>query len=427
VTELVPPLAEDEAGLPGPRIGEPIATARQQPFKSLAHREFRLLFFAYAIGDLGFWISHISLQFEMSRITDGSFWLGFLFFATFIPALVFAPAAGVLADRFDRKQILIVSRVLVAVVAAILSALLHADIERPEMLAAFGFLIGTLFAFMGPAQQAITANAVPNEALGSAISLQAAGNNVLRIGGPALAAPILGHWGPGWAFTVYAVTNVLMVLVLASIRVSRRRDEPARSGMWQQWIEGLRHARERRPALTALTSMAVLSMFGVSYVALMPVFTVDVLHHPRSSFTTLVVAQGVGAVLGALAIGFRRRSLTIVTAEWWLLGFSVALCGFSLARSWTLALVLNAVVGFCYFSATTTINTLVQQLADDDKRGRVMSLFNLAWAGFVPLGGIWMGTVADAGGAPLTVQIGAGVCFVFAVSALARYSSAPPR
>jgi predicted MFS family arabinose efflux permease len=280
---------------------------------------------------------------------------------------------------------------------------------------------------MGPAQQAITANSVPGEDLPSAISLQAAGNNVLRVGGPALAAPILAAWGAPWAFTVYAVTNVLMVLVLLSIQVSRRVDEPSRSSMWQQWIDGLRHARERRPAVTALTSMAVLSMFGVSYVALVPVFTVDVLHHPRDDFTTLVIAQGLGAVVGALAIGFRRRPLTIVTAEAWLFSFSLALGGFSLARSWTLALVLNAIVGFCYFSATTTINTLVQQLADDDKRGRLMSLFNLAWAGFVPLGGIWMGTVADAGGAPLTVQIGAGVCFVFSLSALARYSTAPPR
>src|SRR5688572_108976 len=180
----------------------------------------------------------------MSHITDGSLWLGLLFFATFIPALVFAPAAGVVADRFDRKQILVISRFLISVTAAILSILVLADIESPGMLAGFGFVLGSLFAFLAPSQQALIANAVPPDDLGSAISLQAAGNNGLRIAGPALAAPILDHLGAGCAFDVYAVTRIVMVAFLLSIRVARERNDRSRVGVCGQFLVCLPHARE---------------------------------------------------------------------------------------------------------------------------------------------------------------------------------------
>lgn len=430
MTDLLPVLSEDEAGLPGPRIGEPVlrGAGRAKLLSALSHREFRLLFAAYSIGDLGFWISHITLQSEMARVTDKSpLWLGFLFFATFIPMLLFAPAAGVVADRVDRKRMLITTRCLVAVAASALAGCLHAGLESPGMLAGFGFVLGSLFAFMAPAQQAMTANAVPTDDLASAISLQAAGNNVLRIAGPALAAPILAAWGAGWAFTAYAGTNVLMVLMLIPIRVSRRRGALDHASAWQQWKDGLRHARERKPAVAVLMTMSVLSVFGIAYVALYPVFATAVLGHPRKDFSLLVVASGSGAVFGALAIGLRRHGPTLRTALVWLVLFSFAAGGFALSRSWELSLGLNAFVGLCYFSVTTSLNTVLQELADDDKRGRLLGLFTLTWAGLIPIGGIWMGAVADLGSAPLALEIGAVVCLVYALTSLARYATVPPR
>ncbi len=415
----VPPLSEDEAGLPGPSIGEPVVTAQRQPFRALRRREFRLLFSAYAIGDLGFWISHISLQSEMARVTDNSsLWLGILFFTTFLPMLLFAPAAGVIADRVDRKHLLIVTRSLVGILATILAALVLAELENAAVLAAFGFLIGTMFAFMAPAQQAATANAVPSDDLASAISIQSAGNNLSRIAGPALAAPILAAWGAGWAFAIYAASNLAMVLTLLPIRLSSRLDTTEEGSSWERWKQGLRHARERPPAIAALVTMSVFSMFGVAQVALYPVFTSDVLHHPRDDFTYLVIASGVGAVIGALSTAFRRSVPTLRGAAAWILVYGVAALAFALSRSWELSLGLLALVGFCYFSTTTSLNTLLQHLSDDDKRGRMMSLFTVTWAGLIPFGGIWMGAVADVGGAPLALGIGAAVCAVYAGAVL---------
>jgi MFS family permease len=173
--------------------------------------------------------------------------------------------------------------------------------------------------------------------------------------------------------------------------------------------------------------MAVLSIFGIAYVALYPVFATDVLGHPRRDFTWLVVASGSGAVFGALAIGVRRTGPTLRTALVWLVGFALAAGAFAFSRSWELSLACNAVVGLCYFSVTTSLNTVLQELADDDKRGRLLGLFTLTWAGLIPIGGIWMGVIADLGGAPLALEIGAVVCLVYALTALARYATVPPR
>jgi MFS family permease len=424
----VPSLAESEAGLPGPSIGERALgrDERRRPFRAFRHREFRLLFLAYGVGDLGFWISHISLQSEMARVTHtSSLWLGMLFFTTFIPMLLFAPVAGVVADRVDRKRMLIITRGAVGVVAACLSVVVLSGLGEAPVLAAFGFLVGSLFAFMAPAAQSATANAVPNADLTSAVSLESAGTNISRIAGPALAAPILAAWGAGWSFAVYAACNGLMLLALAPIRLRTRLDDTETGSPWERWKHGLQHARERPPALAALLTMTVFSMFGAAHVALLPVFTTDVLHHARDDFTVLVSASGLGAILGTIGIGLRRSAPTLRTATLWMIAFAVAAGGFSLSRSWALSLVLIGAVGFCYFSIAVTINTMLQHLADDEKRGRIMGLFAVTWAGLIPFGGIWMGTVADLGGAPLAVEIGATVCLAYALVMLARIARRP--
>lgn len=411
----VPPLSEDELGLPGPSIGEPVVRAGRDPFRALRRREFRLLFTAYAIGDLGFWISHIALQSEMARVTDNSsIWLGLLFFTTFLPMLLFAPAAGVVADRVDRKKMLVVTRALVGALATIVAILVLSGLESAGMLAAFGFGIGTLFAFMAPAQQAATANSVPSSDLTSAISIESAGTNIARIAGPALAAPILAAWGAGWAFAIYAASNLLMLATLIPVRLRSQLDTSEGGSSWERWKDGLRHARDRPPAILALVTMAVFSIFGVAQVALYPVFTTKVLGHPRDDFTFLVVASGVGAVIGALSTAFRRKVPTLRNAAAYILVYGIAAVGFALSESWALSLGILVVVGFCYFSTTTSLNTLLQHLADDDKRGRLMSLFTVTWAGLIPFGGIWMGAVADVASAPLAVGVGAAICAVYA-------------
>lgn len=396
---------------------------RHRPFRAFDHHEFRLLFLAGSIGDAGFWISYISLQWLMARLTDANpGWLGVLFFCNFIPMLLLAPVAGVIADRTDRRRILVATRVVLAALSFALAALTAADRLRPLIVVAFGSSFGAMFAFMAPAGQAVLANAVPAGDLASAVSLQAAGTNLTRVAGPASAAPILSAWGAQASFALYAALNLTMALVVRRIAFTPQQVATATTPLIRQIREGIDHARERSPAGTVLLALAIFSVFGASHVSMYPVIARRVLGRGGSSFTALVSMSGAGAVLGALLISARRRVPTLHGAAVQLAGFATALLAFAASRSWSLSVALAGVLGFFYFAYTTSLNILLQHLADDDKRGRLMSLFTIAWAGVIPFGGLVLGALAGSIGVPAAIAVGAGVCLVTAALLIARPS-----
>jgi len=414
---------EIEASLPGPAPGEliPEPGERTHPFRALHHRQFALLFASSTIGDIGYWISFVALQAYMADRTDKSAsWLGILFFANFIPMMIFAPLAGAAADRMDRRRLLVAIRSTVAGIATLMAVLIAMDLATPWVVVVMAFGLGTMYGFLGPTQSAAVANTVPAEDLLSAVSMASAGNNFCRVAGPALGAPILALGGAGWSFAVYAATSAIVAVMLLPVRLRSTLDHHTDRGAWRRIKDGLRHAKERPPALTALATMSVFSVFGGAQIALYPLFANEVHDKPTQAFTAIVVCSGIGAVLGAMGTALRRTVPGIRASLGWLVGFSVMSMGFALAPSWYGALACAIFVGFCYFSMTTALNTMLQHLADDDKRGRIMSLFVVTWGGLIPVGAIWMGAVADATSAPFVVVLGASVCLVFALAMLAR-------
>jgi predicted MFS family arabinose efflux permease len=396
--------------------------AARKPFRALDHRDFRLLWSVYSIGDLGFWISYISLQWQMASETDSDpQWLGLLFFTNFLPMLVLAPVAGVVADRVDRKRVLVIGRLACAGLAVVLTALAVGDALGPLPLLALAACLGSAFALMAPAGQAVLANAVPASDLASAVSLQSAGANVTRIAGPALAAPLLGWFGAGATFSLYAVSNVAMAAGLRRVRIAAHPPRTTLGGsVLGEFRDGLRHARDRRPALAALGTMACFSIFGAAFSALYPVFATEVFDRDETAFTIFVMANGAGAILGALTTGFRRGAPTLRDAARNFALFAVTLLVFARSTSWALSLAVLVVNGLFYFATTTTLNTLLHHLADDDKRGRMMSLFTLTWAGLIPFGGLWMGSLAEATGPATPVTIGAVACLAVSCGVLVR-------
>jgi len=421
---------ELEAALPGPAPGELVAEPgeRTHPFRALHHRQFALLFAASTIGDIGYWISFVALQAYMADLTDKSAsWLGILFFANFIPMMIFAPVAGAAADRMDRKRLLVTIRGIVAVIAAVMAALILAELATPGVVVVVAFGLGTMYGFLGPTQSAAVANTVPGEDLLSAVSMASAGNNFCRVAGPALGAPILALGGAGWSFAVYAATSAAVAVMLLAVHLRSTLDLHSERGAWRRIKDGLRHAQERPPALLALATMSVFSIFGGAQIALYPLFANEVHDKPTQAFTAIVVCSGIGAVLGAMGTALRRTVPGIRSSLAWLVGFSIMSIGFALAPSWYGALACAVFVGFCYFSMTTALNTMLQHLADDDKRGRIMSLFVVTWGGLIPVGAIWMGALADATSAPFVVVLGATVCLLFALAMLVRTTAVSRR
>jgi MFS family permease len=403
-------------GMPGDRAPGFLSSSRGRAFRALVHEPFRLLFTAFLINQTGFWISHISLQALMVELTDNDpFSLGLLFAAIFLPAFVLAPLAGVVADRYDRKRIVLVCYAAVSALMLLLALLTATGSIGAQLTLALSFLLGTAFCFAGPASFAVAANTVPPLDLPSAVSLQSAANNLTRVLGPALAAPLLASRHFEWSFCIFGVASLTAAVLIARIHMPRYEPQRGGGGIFARLRIGFVHARERRPALPALLTVAGLSIFGVSHMALLPVFAERVFG-AREVFAWIVMASGVGAMIGAIAAGYAHRT-NLRTCALQMMCYGLGLVLFAFSTNLVLALAAQVAVGYFYFSVMTHLQTLVQQIVDEDKRGRVMSLFQVAWAGLIPFGGFALGAVADqvgvvdtlAGTAACCVAIGASV------------------
>ncbi len=370
----------------------------------------------FMVGQLGFWIAFISLQALMSRLTNASgSWLGVLFFVNFSPMLFFTPVAGVIADRVERSRILMTTFSLLALLMSGLALLTLTGRVSPPLLLPFAFGIGTLFSFNAPASQAIVANSVPRIDLPSAISLQSAGQNLARVVGPTVAAPIIAVWNEGAGFALYAVSCVAVALLLRRLHLSSYTPEVDDGHFWRRVRRGFEHARERPPALAALSVLAMSSLFAAAYLALLPIVGSQVFGRGPTGFTTLAAVTGIGSMLGALTTAFRDSVPTLRTTSMLVAGFGASVAIFGTLKSWPIALAMSVVVGLFYFSGMTTLSTLLQYLAHDSMRGRISSLMVIGWGGLVPVGGLWQGAFAGVHGVRLTLIIAGSVTAVYAL------------
>ncbi len=385
-------------------------------FSAFQHRSFRLLFSAFMINQTGFWISHISLQKFMLELTNNDTRQnGLLFFALFGPAFFLAPLAGVAADRFDRKRIVLCCYAAVALACAGLARITAQGEMTPTLLLLFSASLGIAFAFSGPSNFAIAANSVPLADLPSAVSLQSTANNLTRVVGPLLAAPFVAIGRFEISFFVYLGAATLAGILIAFMRVALYTPDEDDSGIFARMASGFIHARERKPALAALITVGVLSFFGVAHVVLLPAFAQDVLGD-KDLFVWMVAVSGVGAMVGAFGTGRSGRVLTLRRSTLESVGFGATLAVFSIAESIELALATQLLIGYFYFSIMTNLQTLIQQVVDESKRGRVMSLFQVAWGGLVPFGSLSMGFLAGPLGTSRTIVLGAGVCILYGLA-----------
>jgi MFS family permease len=406
-------------GVPSSRAPRFLHSSKGRAFRALVHRPYRLLFTAFLINQTGFWISHISLQGQMVALSQNDpFMLGLLFFALFVPAFLLAPLAGVAADRFDRKRIMIACYAGVATLMATFIGLTVSQTITPTLMLGAGFLLGTCFAFSGPASFAVAANTVPDADLPSAVSLQSAANNLTRVVGPALAAPVLASGRFEIAFCFFFVAALVAAFLTGRMQIASYAPDTDEGGIFARLHVGFAHARERRPALPAIGVVAALSLFGVSHAALLPVYA-EVILGDRAYFAWIVATTGAGATLGAIVTGYQAAA-SLRGAALRLLLYAASLGLFASTENLWIALGAQVAIGYFYFSVMTSLQTLVQQIVAESRRGRVMSLFQVAWAGLVPFGGLGMGVVAELSGVIVALGVGAAACAVVAAVVLLR-------
>ncbi|WP_448574568.1 MFS transporter [Thermomicrobium sp.] len=397
--------------------GQPVGSERRGILYSLrTYPAFRLLFGTTLTTNAAFWMWSLLIGWLALVLTDSPFFVGLTGFLNGIPMLVVSLPAGVLIDRLDRRLVLLAAQVVVALVTVGLVLLLWLERLEPWQLLLAAFVSGAGMAVVFTTRSALVANLVRREALANAVALISTAQNAPRIVGPALAGPLVGAVGLTGAFAVCALFQVASVGI--TWRLPAVRPVGNRSPFWGAFVEGLVAVwrREQLLALMALATLPTLLIFP--YMNLLPVFARDELGLGATGLGVLMALNGLGAVIGSVAVAARREwgeSPRVLVAT--VLLFAAAVFAFAQTSVPWLAAAFLSIAGVMGAVYMATTNTLLQLAVEDDIRGRVLSVYLLTW-GLLPIGTLPAGAVADRWGAPLAVSL-LVVLAVLAIGAVA--------
>jgi MFS family permease len=355
-------------------------------------------------------MQNIAQAWLVYRLSGSSLLLGSVSFASQIPVFLFAPVGGIIADRRNRQHVVIATQTAAMILAFILSVLTLTHTVQVWHIFVLATLLGIVNAFDIPARQAFLVEMVGREDLMNAIALNSSMFNGARIVGPAIAGILVASIGEGWCFFGNGVSYIAVIIGLALMRIQERR-RPASASHLQHIIEGFQFARGTAPIRAVLLLLGIVSLVGMPYSVLMPIFADTILHGGARGLGILMGSTGVGALLAALALaaksGLRGLGRWIALAAG---GFGVSITLFSLSRNFWLSAALLVPVGFCMMLETSSSNTLLQAMVPDELRGRVMSLYSMMFMGMAPFGAFFGGALADRIGAPPTVALGGVAC-----------------
>lgn len=391
-------------------------------FRALRYKNYRLFFTGQSISLIGTWIQQIAMGWMVYRLTNSPFLLGLVGFSTQIPAFVVAPFSGVWADRLNRRRILILTQTFSMVQAALLTFLTFSHMVQIWHIIALGFLIGCINAVDIPVRHSFLLEMVEKkENLGNAIALNSLMFNVAKLVGPAIAGILIGWVGEPMCFLINTVSYAAVIVSLYAMNVSVMKNSPATSSLFDSIKEGFIYSFTFQPVRAILILLAIVSFVGLPYTVLMPVFARDVLRGDAQTLGFLVGAAGVGALLGTLYLAGRKNPVRLGrTIPFSTLLFGAGLILFSFSKSVLLSMGILVLIGFGIMVQMAASNTLIQSIVDDDKRGRIMSIYTLCFMGSVPLGNLLIGYCATHYGVSGTVLVSGivsilGACFFISI------------
>jgi MFS family permease len=377
------------------------------------HRNYRLFFVGQSISLLGFWMQAIAQSWLVYRLTDSAFLLGVVGFAGQAPMLFFTPLAGVIADRLDRRRILQVTQTVMMGSASVLALLTLSGAIQVWQVVVLAFVSGTANAFDVPTRQSFTVEMVGRIDLPRAIALNSIMFNAARLVGPAIAGLLVATVGEGWCVALNATSYIAVLVSLAMIRVEQApKREP--SHPLTDLREGFVYVTTHPQTRTLLLLLASSSLFGTSYLTLMPVFARDILHGGSDLLGYLMAAVGAGALLGAISISRLPHAVLSRVPFLASAGFGAALVAFSQSEMLWLSLALLVPAGFGMMAMGVATNTLIQSSIADAMRGRVMAYYVMSFIGMVPISALVAGWVSHQIGAPDTLALGGILCVLAA-------------
>lgn len=380
--------------------------------RALNSRNYRLFFIGQAISLIGTWMTQIATVWLVYHLTNSALWLGFVGFSSQIPSFFLTPFGGILVDRWNRHRILIITQALAMLQSLALAVLALTGSIHIWHILLLSIVQGLITAVDSPARQAFVTEMVEKkEDLGNAIALNSSMFNGARLIGPAIAGLVIARVGASVCFLIDGLSYIAVIASLLAMKLKPRTIAAQTTNVWQRLKEGFIYAFGFPPIRAILLLLALFSFMGMPYTVLVPIFATNILHGGAETLGFLMAAVGVGALIGGIYLSSRQSILGLGK----IIAFSPSLLGlgliiFSCSRVLWLSLVMMLVVGCASILQIASSNTILQTIVDEDKRGRLMSLYTMAFLGVLPFGNLAAGVLANRIGAPNTVMIGGVFC-----------------
>ena len=386
--------------------------------RALSHKNYRLFFSGQSISLIGTWMTRIATSWLVYRLTGSALLLGLVGFAGQIPSFLLAPFAGVLVDRWNRHHLLVITQVCALLQSLAMALLTMLGLIKMWHVIVLSIVQGVINAFDMPARQAFVVELVEKrDDLANAIALNSSMVNAARLLGPSIGGVVIAAVGEGWCFMIDAISYLAVIASLLAMKITARMWQPTNdANILQQIREGWNYAARFAPIRNILILLALVSLVGMPYTVLMPIFANEVLRGGPNTLGLLMAASGVGALIGAMFLAARKsvlglgKFIPLMAAV-----FGAGLIAFSFTRLLWLSLILMIATGLGFMVQMAVSNTVLQTIVDEDKRGRVMSFYTMAFMGTAPFGSLLAGSVADHIGAPHTLMFGGLGCIVGAI------------
>ena len=392
-----------------------------QMFSALRYREFRLLWFGAFASTTGTWMQTVAQSWVVYTLTGSALLLGVDGFLATGPMLFFSLFGGVIADRMERRKIMLVSQVLQMTFAFVLAALLWTHTVRIWHIFLLSFLTGSAQSISGPAYISLLPLLVRREDVPNAIAMNSVQFNLARVIGPTIGGVALVVWGAAACFAVNGLSFIAVIIAILLIKSPVVRGRGEKKGIIAEMRQGLSFVASRR-ALVLLTFLAFAGTFlGMPLTTFLPVVATKIFSAGPRAYTNLLVAYGVGSVVGALFVAasgnLKRKGHVALMLQ---LGFATLIVSFALSRNFPLSLVIAFFAGACVVGVVSLYSSLVQLTTSDSMRGRVMSIFMMAFRGGMPLGNLLAGFMAERYSITIALAINGSILFVVALVFLLR-------
>jgi len=381
-------------------------------FRSLNHRNYRLFFSGQIISLTGSWMQYVAIAWLIYRITDSVAMLGLIGFAGQIPIFILSPFTGALIDRWSRHKVLIITQIILMIMAFMLVYLFYTSSIEIWQIFVISIVSGITHSFDIPARQSFVIDMVENkEDLGNAIALNSLLFNGAMLIGPSIAGILLASSGEGICFLVNGISYFFIISSLVLMKVKPAKVLKSKKNILKDIKEGISYVFDCIPMRYIILLLALANLLAVPYTVLLPAFAKDILAGGSNIYGFLVGASGFGALLGALYLAsMKTPEKTGKLIPWSAIIFGLGLIIFSFSRYNIFSIIIIGAVGFGDMLHTAASNTFIQTITDDDKRGRVMSLYTMAIVGTAPFGSLLIGELADLIGIPNTLMIGGAAC-----------------